>query len=72
MVFSHKLHLVRRCFDICHMPSSSSLVLRTDNRFATLPDAFYTRQPATGPLTSPWLVDANPEAAALIGLAPEA
>ncbi len=72
MVFSHKLHLAPRRFDTRHMPSSSPLVLRTHNRFATLPDAFYTRQPATGPLTSPWLVDANPEAAALIGLAPEA
>ncbi len=45
--------------------------LRTDNSFAALPDAFYSRV-SPQPLDDPWLVHANPEAAALIGLAPEA
>ncbi|OVZ54768.1 hypothetical protein CDO44_26010 [Pigmentiphaga sp. NML080357] len=45
--------------------------LRTDNSFAALPNAFYSRV-SPQPLGDPWLVHANPEAAALIGLAPEA
>lgn len=45
--------------------------LRTDNSFAALPDAFYSRV-SPQPLGDPWLVHANPDAAALIGLAPEA
>nr|WP_246013393.1 YdiU family protein [Pigmentiphaga humi] len=45
--------------------------LRTDNSFAALPEDFYSRV-TPQPLGDPWLVHANPEAAALIGLAPEA
>jgi len=41
--------------------------LRTDNSFAALPAAFYTRQ-SPQPLTAPRLLHANPRAAALIGL----
>lgn len=43
--------------------------LQTDNSFAALPPAFYTRL-APRPLTAPRLLHANPDAAALIGLDP--
>ncbi|ARP94652.1 protein adenylyltransferase SelO [Bordetella genomosp. 13] len=43
--------------------------LQTDNSFAALPSAFYTRL-APRPLTEPRLLHANAEAAALIGLDP--
>ena len=45
--------------------------LRLDNSFAALPPAFYTRL-APQPLTAPRLLHANEQAAALIGLSPEA
>ena len=44
--------------------------LRFDNRYGTLPPAFYTKLAPT-PLPDPYLVAFNPAAAALIGLAPE-
>lgn len=44
--------------------------LAADNRFGELPERFYTRLAPT-PLPAPWLVDASPDAAALIGLAPD-
>ncbi|GAA4338937.1 YdiU family protein [Pigmentiphaga soli] len=53
------------------MTASNFLIAeRTDNSFAALPAEFYTRvQPQ--PLTDPWLVHANPDAAALLGLSPD-
>lgn len=48
-----------------HLPG-----LAFDNRFARLPAGFFVRM-APAPLPEPWLVAASPEAAALIGLAPE-
>ncbi|SAI71932.1 Uncharacterized conserved protein [Bordetella ansorpii] len=54
------------------VPLAASLSdLRTDNSFAALPPAFYTRL-AARPLTDPRLLHANPDAAALIGLDPAA
>ncbi|HTK01564.1 MAG TPA: YdiU family protein [Bordetella sp.] len=50
---------------------SSLAELHVDNSFAALPPAFYTRLAPQG-LTAPRLLHANPDAAALIGLAPEA
>jgi uncharacterized protein YdiU (UPF0061 family) len=47
------------------------LDLDVRNRFASLPDAFYSRQPPA-PLSDPWLVHANVDAARLIDLDPEA
>ena len=47
------------------------LALKVQNRFAGLPDAFYSRQPPA-PLSDPWLVHANEEAGQLIGLDREA
>lgn len=44
--------------------------LAVTNSFAQQSPAFYTRVSAE-PLNDPWLVHANPEAAALIGLAPD-
>src|SRR5581483_75407 len=43
--------------------------LRFDNRFARLPDLYYTRLSPT-PLPAPYLVGFNPDAAALIDLDP--
>lgn len=45
--------------------------LRLDNSFAALPSAFYTRL-APQPLSQPRLLHANEQAAALIGLSPQA
>ena len=47
------------------------LALKVQNRFAGLPDDFYSRQPPA-PLTDPWLVHANEAAGQLIGLDREA
>jgi len=46
--------------------------LNFDNRFAALPEPFYTKMPAEGFSKKPWLIHANPRAAALIGLTAEA
>jgi uncharacterized protein YdiU (UPF0061 family) len=51
-------------------PLSTLQNLSTDNSFAALPPAFYTRVSAQ-PLKDPWLVHANADAAALIGLDPQ-
>jgi uncharacterized protein YdiU (UPF0061 family) len=45
--------------------------LAFDNRYATLPAAFYTRLAPT-PVPEPYLVASNPDALALLGLSPEA
>ncbi len=51
--------------------SSTFQTLRTDNSFAALPDDFFSRVSPQA-LSDPWLVHANPDAAALLGLAPQA
>ncbi len=51
--------------------SSSFATLTKPNSFASLPSDFYTRLPTT-PLTTPRLVHASNEVAALLGMAPEA
>lgn len=50
------------------MKSLDQLVF--DNRYATLPEAFYTRLSPT-PVPEPYLVAWNPDALALLGLPPE-
>ena len=53
----------------CPMPLATLETLAFDNRFARLPDSFFTRVSPT-PLKNPHLVAFNPDAAALLDLDP--